>query len=307
MIIYLSIFVCFYMFLFLVPDHLWEYWYDQLRQKYAQFVKYSWQFKQLSSVYRGELLLFKLTMLASELNVGKVGSPIELHSYKFYTSLLEALLTYKRQFGISLAKILVPIQGGIKKDFQFEKKIQNELMGGIAQFLFVSVITWLFSFMVYKMVNLDSSWLIKMIILGLQIFGIVFYCVIYRHHKIKQFKIFEIYFKVLFFMMSLIEVGLPSSKVLHHSGFEAIDQLTDKNFVIVNKKLKGLVDAYKNNGHQIKSDLAGLIEEIYFLQEERFEQFLKFLGLLKFVILCLFFLSAYFIYLFTLFSLFLIA
>ncbi|OFZ49513.1 MAG: hypothetical protein A2381_19240 [Bdellovibrionales bacterium RIFOXYB1_FULL_37_110] len=288
-----------------IPERAWESFFVFSKQSFSNVLKYGGQFKHLSNVYSGELLLFKVTMLASELNVGKVGSPIELHSYKFYTGLLEELLTYKRQFGISLSKILIPIRGGIKKDFQFEKKIQNELVGGIFQFLFVSIITWLFSFMVYKMVQLDSSWLTKMIILVLQILGTTFYVIIYRMQKIRQFKIFETYFQVLFFLMSLIDVGLSSSKVLHQSGFSRIDELKDPHFLIVNKKLKGLVEVYKNNGHQIKSDLEGLIEEIYFLQEERFEQFLKFLGILKFVILCLFFLSAYFIYLFTLFSLFL--
>ncbi len=305
MIIYLSVFVGFYVVLVLVPERIWEYLYDYTKQKFAYLLKYGSQLKQLSNVYSGELLLFKLTMLSSDLNVGKVGSSIELHSYKFYTNLLEELLTYKRQFGISLSKILIPIRNGIKKDFQFEKKIQNELLGGIVQFLFVSMITWLFSFMVYKMVNLGSSFTTKMIILVLQIIGLTLYCVIYRIQKNKQFRIFEIYFKVLFSLLSLMDVGLPSSKVLNNSNFHLIDEFQDKHFFIVNKKLKGLVDVYKNNGHQIKGDLEGLLEEIYFLQDERFEQFLKFLTLLKFSILSLFFLSAYFIYLFTLFSLFL--
>ena len=274
-----------------LPDRLWLLFYQRWEILGQRFV-----------LNKGQVLLFYL----QELESGFSESTITLPRYKFYTDLILKLLDYGRRFGAPIKKLLREIRSGLARDERFDRKLGREFWGGIIQLCLITFITWLFIYMSVLLVKAPLNYLFLFLIILLQLSGFIFYISFFKWWRHKLFAPLSHYFGSLYILRSLSEVGVAMRSCLAEAAIDQLLQRDVKLLKYVNKHLRQVVNDWQKKGSPIRQELAELVEELWFLQEQQFVAFNKRLVALKFSILICFFLSAYFLYLFSLFDLFMI-
>ena len=268
----------------------------------------SWRQKILgqASLKDGQGLLQGLTQIEMELlTKGSLGR-YELPQYKFYTALSERVLDYARRFGSPLRTTILELREALGKDLSFESKIRKELWGGIAQFVLVASVTWLFVFISVSLLELHLALGTVLLMLFLQGVGTFSYFLLFYFCRQKKFRYFAQIFSSFYGLLILAEAGLSVRLSLQESGVLDTLSLKDKRFLFLFSRGRDLLERWQTKGVPLKGELKELLVQARSLEEEAFVAFLKALGVGKFLILCLGFLSAYFIYLFSLFHVFLI-
>ena len=226
-----------------------------------------------------------------------------LPPYKFYTHLIKSILEYGRNFGAPVGKILHNLRQGLIKDRQFEIKFADEKKGGLAQFFLITCVTWAFLFICRQMIQVQTPLFYQIIIAGLQITGVCLYLGGNYLLRKKLFLAFPPYIFTLTTLQALAQAEIPLGLILKKSGLGSLDNCFPLTHV--HKAIEGLIDDWQSKGIPVQGRLNDLLEEIWFLQNTRFEHFLKISNLLKFFCLAGFFLSSYLLYLYSLFNFFL--
>lgn len=258
----------------------------------------------IGEIYRGEELLLAVSECEARLSLGiKILSSF-LPKYKFYTDLLEQLFESNRLLGIGIKKFIPEIRLAIIRDLQFEKKIFEEILSALIQFLMIAATTWSFVFLSKSLVQipLDNSTVFLMIALELIGMGIFFYLVSLL--KTKAFNPFSKAIEELYLFSALMEVGLSVNEVLQRSEVMQGSLVNHKNFYNLADRLKKLVSRMKDSGLSPKDEAQEIIRELWHLQEVYFGRFTRIVQVLKFSILAFFFLPAYFLYLHSIFKFF---
>lgn len=287
-----------------LPEKFW----DRILESYSLLG--SW-FKQkqkrlpiIGEIYRGEELLLAISELEARIALGiKFISGI-LPKYNFYTDLLEQLFESHRRLGIGIKKFIPEIRLALIRDLQFEKKILNEILSGVMQFLVIAATTWCFVFLSKSLVEITLDGATIFLMLTLQLLGSVLFFYLVGTLKTKVFTSFSKAIEELYLFSALLEVGLPLNEVLQRSAILQGSLMSHKNFEQLALRLKKLVARMRESGLSPKDEVQEIIREIWHLQEVHFLKFTKMVQGLKFSILAFFFLPAYFLYLHSIFKFF---
>lgn len=267
-----------------------------------QSIKSNWQ--KLKKENPALVVLNNFSTLEQSVKYGKFDQRVELPKYKFFTDLILELLQLHKKLGINLSLYLPKIRLELQRDYRFEKKVQELMINCAYQFLIIIAVTWGFIFFSSMMINVFPSGIVVVSILFLQFIGVVifFYLKHFLYQKtfLELEKIIEKFYKFL----SLIDVGIPMAKVLEYSQIAALSNTKEKNLTTYAQRVNQLLIYWQQNGHSPKSEMSEILEDIWALKETLFEAFLKKLEVLKFIVLALFYLPAYFLYLFSIFQFF---
>ena len=245
----------------------------------------------------------------AEILIERIGRPGEwavkktLPPYKFYTCLIENVLEYGRNYGAPVKNILKDLREGLIKDRQFEIKLFDQKRGAMAQFALVSIITWMFLFICQKTIEVDIPIFYKKMMILLQFSGVIIYFAGDHFLKKRLFCLWPPYFFTLSTLKVLAQAGMPLQTILQKGRPDRLVKASP--LASVHKSLESLIDDWQSKGIPVQERLKDLLEEVWFLQQMRFGVFLKISTLMKFSCLALFFLSAYFLYLYGLFGFFL--
>ena len=253
---------------------------------------------------RGQDLLIAFADCESKVSLGIKILPKVLPQYKFYTNLLEVLFENYRRLGIGIKKILPEVRAGLIKDLQFEKKIFDETISGLLQFMIIAVTTWSFVFLSSRLAQIPISWSIIFLMVVLQIGGVFVFFYLLNLIKKRIFLKFTRAIEELYLFSSLLDIGLPLNEILSRSGILYGSLAKYKSFEVISKRMNQLVSRLKESGLSPKQESQEIIREIWHLQEESFVKFTKIVQVLKFSILVFFFLPAYFLYLYSIFKFF---
>ena len=228
--------------------------------------------------------------------------------YKFYTGLVNEILFYKRELGGHPKKNFQEVKRALLGDVRFEKKVEKEMRGSFFQYICLGVTTWLFIGASHKILGPKVS--IKpetlLFILCFQMVGVLLYQIVCHRVKKKDFYFFNLYYGPLFRFFCLIYLNLPVGIVLEKSGFEVFYRKEPLSWKPVLEDLRGLIDRWKNQGSEVRSELSDIVEEVYFLRDLSFEKYREKIQFLRLVFLGIFFLCPYLFYLSVLLSSFLI-
>lgn len=287
-----------------LPEIAWDYllelgslWLTRLKHN-----KKNWPL--VSGVYRGQELLIAFTECEAKISLGIKILPSFLPRYKFYTSLLEQLFETHRRLGIGIKKFIPEIRSGLIRDLQFEKKVLDELLSGLLQFLVIAATTWSFVFLSSSIVQIPLSKSIIFFMLVLQLSGIAVFFQLVKKVKHKSFTRFSKAIEELYLFSTLLEIGLPLNEILLRSGILQGNLVSFKIFENLADRMKKLVARLKETGLSPRDEAQEIIREIWHLQEENFQKFTKIVQVLKFSVLAFFFLPAYFLYLYSIFKFF---
>lgn len=236
----------------------------------------------------------------------KTGAP-ELSQYKFYTNLVHCVWSLAQTYGVPIRKILQEIRLGLIEDGKFERRIYKEFVGGIVQFLLLTGITWGFIHITQTLVSFKCSAFVLAIISGLQIMGLLIYWQVFRKYKSLVFAPYSGYFHALYSFKSLSSVGVSMKIVLEKSNISKILAQSKKSkFQGVNQRFEKMLARLQKKGMAVKGELEEISGELWYLLDQEFCSFSKRILVVKFMIITLFYLSSYFLFLFSLFELFLI-
>ena len=280
--------------LFFLPGKFWR-WAEKFCKKIQTHLLYKNPAKQ------AQLLIEKLGQLDVPEWFQREAGPLPL--YKFFTSLIKSILQYGRNFGAPVGKILQNLRQGMIKDRQFEIKFVDERRGALAQFFLVTCITWTFLLICRQMVDVKTPLVYQGTIAGLQILGTCIYLggVVFLRRKL--FYPFPPYIFTLTTLQALSQAEIPLGLILKKSKLQ--DLINGPPLCHIHGAVETLIDDWQTRGSPVQGRLKDLLEETWFLQEMRFDLFLKTSKLLKFFCLAVFFLSSYLLYLYSLFSFFL--
>lgn len=233
------------------------------------------------------------------------GKDIELPNYKFYTALILQSLDFARTYGTSSKEGMASLKQALIRDDQFERKMSQQIKGAVAQFAIVAALTWFFVFMSHALVDAPLSLLLLCTIAGLHIGGLCFFFFIYHKQKQKHFSQLGFVLSSLYQLWGALRIGIPISRSLQLASIPHFLELSDSKYTHIQDRLQTLLDNLQKKGVPVTEDLKELIDEVWFVQDEQFLIFHKNMTALKLLSIVLFFVSSYFLYLFSLISIFL--
>ncbi|MFZ4712107.1 MAG: hypothetical protein ACOYL6_00210 [Bacteriovoracaceae bacterium] len=227
-----------------------------------------------------------------------------LPQYKFYTSLFEDLVVQRKRLGVSQDQSLKNLREGLIQDGKFEKKIKAELYAGYWQFFFITMITWSFTLLSLFILKKQLSFSIGLTMLLLQCSGLLLFTSLFLTLKKKMFDQYGEWFFRLYRLRSLLAAGSPIKTCLKESHVLQLFQTKKKQFQPFIGALETSIMRLQKEGTPIQDDLKFCLDELWFTQDCDFELFLKSLSSLKLAIILLFYLGAYFVYLYSFISTF---
>jgi hypothetical protein len=260
-----------------------------------------------SVIKAGDNLLLSLSELEGSFATGivrSIGQKNSLPQFKFYTSLLLKLLEANRQEGISVRCLIPELRIGVQRDIQFERKVSKVVLGGNFQFLVITLATWGFVFFSQQLVEIKLDKLLGLLMLLLQVLGFIFLNLSTSYMNKKKFGPFSSAFEELYLFRALVEVRMPIKTILLESKIMNGSLVTAKSFKSLSRRLIYSVERWKSSGISPKEETGELIKEVWYSQEEQFLDFIKNIEILKFILMALLFLPAYFLYLAAIFKFF---
>lgn len=289
---------------FRLPDSFW----DNVLQLLEKG-KVHWKTKQqnlafFGEIHRGEDLLLRLQEAESRIALGLKILPEKILRYKFYTELLEMLFESYRRLGTPVRKYLPEIRKAVTRDLQFERRILNEILGALMQFLVIAFATWGFVFLSSMLVEMKLTKSILSLMLFLQIAGVALFFHLMNVLKKRTFAAMKDSLTELYLFTTLMNTGLPLNEVLKRSRILEGALMASKALEPFAGRTKKLIERLKKTGLSPNEEAQEILDGVWQFQNENFEKFTKKVQLLKFCILAFFFLPAYFLYLTSIFQFF---
>jgi hypothetical protein len=224
--------------------------------------------------------------------------------YKFYTGLYEEMLSQRKTFGVSIDESLRHLREGLVLDSKFEKKLKVELQSSFWQFFFISLITWSFTFISITILNKPMDTRIGLLMGFIQISGAIIFCLCFYTYKRKVFSEYGLWFSRIYQLKGLLMAGVPISYALKECQISELFFSKKSQFQPFKHSLETSLKRLQSEGAPILNDLKFCLDELWFTQDCDFEDFLKKVLSLKLVIILLFYLGAYFLYLYSFISTF---
>lgn len=231
-------------------------------------------------------------------NRGDLGQKVSLPKYKFYTEVVELLLSLARRMGGNYQDSLMFLREGLKGDRQFEKKLRESLMGIWAQMLLMMLLTWTFIFTALSLTDIKVPAGKLFLILLWQSIGLSMLPFLLKYFRHKFFADIGKLWKMLYVLNSLSRVPLSRSEIFTMAGIQDLKHIKQKNLSHLVDKLIDTCQKAMKNGGSYSEEVLGLMEELRFQEKWHFELFEKRLTLIKLGLLALFFLPSYLVFIF---------
>jgi hypothetical protein len=213
-----------------------------------------------------------------------------LPQYKFFTLFTMELRQLQLSHGVSSRELLKALRSWLTLDLQFEQKIQNQLKNSLAQFLILSIFTWVFYLNAVSALECELSW---EGFCTLQILGFICFIFTFQFKKIRHFEGIDEVSKRLLLFQSLKKVGLSIGEVLGRSKADQSFEITDKNTRELGQQLVAYSQSWVKTGRSIEGELNELSEELIYLKEQKRVHFEKQLAVMRFIHLVVFYLIGY--------------
>nr|BDT27896.1 hypothetical protein BHI3_13620 [Bacteriovorax sp. HI3] len=297
MVISLFIYIGSFFSLLFLPEKSWTFLWEKAR------ALRQWSLSQKKTP-PGEKLLKFLPELEAKMGMGMKTAEMEIPHYKFYTSLLHELLEVHRKLGVNLKSILPELRNNVIKDLQFEKKVKGLILGGNLQFAAITMTTWGFIWLSSSLADLPLHPGDLFFIFCLQALAILVFNFAVKKAQALMFNKFSRVMEGLYLFISMAEVGLSAGRVLADSKVLDGDLMRYREFSFCAERVKEHVQRWRENGVSPRPGVTEVVREVWHLQELCFEKFLKVADLIKFSVLAVFFLPAYFFYLYSIFQYF---
>ena len=230
-------------------------------------------------------------------NLEKQGT---LPAYKFYSEVVEVILSLARKMGGSYQDSLLYLREGLVSDRQFEKRLREATLGTWLQMGLMVVLTWSFilgSLMITEM-KLPIG---KLLMIGAwQALGMTCLPALLKFFRAKYFGDIGKLWKMLYVLNSLGKVPLSRSEALTLAGIRELSEIKQKSLSHIVEKLRSTCERILKVGGSYEQEVRNLMEELRFQEKWHFELFEKRLTVIKLGILSIFLLPSYLMFIFLL-------
>ncbi len=231
-----------------------------------------------------------------------LGNPGALPSYKFYTEIVEILLSLARKMGGSYQDSILFLREGLQADQQFEKKLKEIVLGVWLQMSLLILLTWGFITASLFLVEITLSPWRLILIGGWQLIGLLALPQALRYYRRKYFAEIGQMWKILYILRALNKVPLARSEIFSIAGVSEVNQIKQKSLEGLVDKLKDTCQRTLQKGLSYEEDVLSLMAELRFQEKWHFELFEKRLTVVKLVLMAIFFLPTYLAFVFLLLS-----
>lgn len=233
-------------------------------------------------------------------NRSMVNEKLHLPHYKFYSEIIETLLSLARRMGGNYQESLLALRDGLQSDQQFEKKLKESRLGCWLQMIMVMVLTWVFVVASLTLVNVRVSGM-KLVAIALwQTLGLALLPWLMIYYRRKYFSDIGLLWKMLYVLMSLARVPLSRSEIFAMAGIQDLSKINQKNLLPLTEKLKNTCREALRGGGSYEGEVRYLMEELRFQEKWHFTLFEKRLSIIKLSLMSIFFLPAYLSFIFML-------
>lgn len=233
-------------------------------------------------------------------NRAEIQEKSSLPKYKFYSDVIEVLLSLARRMGGNYQDALLFLREGLQSDRQFEKKLREIILGTWMQMLLMMTLTWAFIIGSLQIVDVRVSLIKLFFILTWQCLGLISLPLLIKYFRQKYFCDIGILWKILFILKSLSKVPLARSEVLSMAGVADLKQIKQKSLGHIVEKLKSTCQKALQVGGAYEEEIHYLMNELRFQEKWHFELFEKKLAVVKLGLLAFFFLPSYLAFIFLL-------
>lgn len=233
-------------------------------------------------------------------NRSDLTSPLELPRYKFYSEVVEILLSLARKMGGNYQDSLLFLREGLQSDRQFEKKLREMILGTWLQMGLMMLLTWAFILGALSIVDIKVAPLKLILILLWQSTGLTFLPFLLKHFRKRYFADIGKLWRMLYVLNSLIKVPLSRSEVLTLAGVGELKMIKQKSLSHIVDKLKETCQRALQMGGSYEEEVKNLMAELRFQEKWHFELFEKRLMVIKLALLSIFFLPSYLAFIFLL-------
>lgn len=223
-----------------------------------------------------------------------------LPSYKFYSEVIEVLLSLARKMGGSYQESILFLREGLQTDRQFEKKIKEAVLGMWLQMGLMMLLTWIFIIAALSLVDVKVTTFHLVLIFVWQAVGLSTLPFLLSFFRKKYFGDIGKIWKMLFILKSLAKVPVSRSEVLTFAGVQELNNITQKSLSAIVSRLKETCQKSLKVGVSYEDDVKYLMEELRFQEKWHFELFEKRLTVIKLTLLSVFFLPSYLAFIFLL-------
>lgn len=223
-----------------------------------------------------------------------------LPSYKFYSEVVEILLSLARRVGGTYQEPILFLREGLQEDRQFEKKLKEIILGCWFQMLMMLALTWAFMLGAMTIVEIPVS-LTKLMLIGFwQALGLILLPLLLRFFRKRFFGDIGKLWKMLFILNSLARVPLSRTEIFTMAEIQELKKLKQRSLMHIVEKLKDLCQRSIKLGGSYEEEVKYLMGELRFQEKWHFELFEKRLTVIKLALLSVFFLPAYLAFVFLL-------
>jgi hypothetical protein len=216
-----------------------------------------------------------------------------LPQYKFYTDIIETMLNLARKLGGNYQQGLFFLRERLQSDLQFEKKIQEQLLGIWLQMLLMTGLTWGF---IIGALHITGSrpgfWQLGFILLW-QVIGLTSLPFGLRYFRRKFFGDIGKLWKMLHVLHALSRMPVARSEIMKLAGVQAVREIRTSSLASLVEKLKDICRRALQNGGSYEDEVVALMRELEFQENWHFELFTKRLAAMKLALLAFFFLPSY--------------
>ncbi len=218
---------------------------------------------------------------------------LEVPHYKFYDRLFLRVNEAAKKLGAQLIKPMSIIKKSLLQDLAYEKKIQDFYIQTNFQFLIMMTICWLFTLYSSHLLGVRQKVWVQIALLIWQVAGVLSFSLIFKAKRDHIQRCFSpIYLNFLSYQ-SLLSVSLPIASIRKLCDFNALSRVRYKGIDFYLRRFFSLVTLREKYGKSTEEDLDLLLGDINGFYEVSLEKLLRQLNVLKFVWLCVFFLSTY--------------
>lgn len=233
-------------------------------------------------------------------NRHEISEKRELPRYKFYSEIIESLLSLARKMGGNYQDSFLFLREGLQADRQFEKKLKEITLGLWLQMLMMMALTWAFIFGALTIVDISVGALKLLLIGSWQILGLALLPLMLRYLRRRLFGDIGILWKMLYVLNSLARVPLSRSEVFQMAQVQKLKIIQQKNLLHLVEKLKEICQKALKQGGSYEEEVKYLMDELRFQEKWYFELFEKRLTVIKLMLLSVFFLPSYLAFIFLL-------
>lgn len=250
-----------------------------------------------NSSSHGRLLYNELLILAQSKSL-KSGTP----EYKFFNGLINLILESSRNLGTPLIPIIGKLKKALLQDVKIENEIEKFLKNSLLTFFISVAITWGFLKYSSSMLKLELDLFTVVALIFWQLLGILSFPILFKKLVKAKLEIYNLFFEKIYIFDLCHMAGISSLEILKKCRFQDLNIKKGHRLSIYLDRLSILVDAKQRYGTQISHDLELLVDELWSHYQGDCEALKTNVTVVKFIWLCIFFLSTYLLSLYQIFA-----